>query len=325
MFRILSWAQLSIWSLWIGAVFGLVRFEDLEVSSDCSTIVKPTDHLLFTYKVTFENGTVGPYISDSRQPFYTLLEPGEEGSLKSALKGMCENSTRRMIVEMPKESDLEPIFPKRGAGAEQYMAGLEETIWVDITLKKVTDQENYKIFDAFKQQNYSLVIDLIDTHTGVNSMDEYGQTPLMIAVSQQILPVVASLLNTRLPKVDVNMAKANGFNAVFYAVERATPGILEALLRRGSDPNAAVKQDGGRGNTPLHYACMLEKVKHAGILLEFGANPDASNEFGQTPLELVPRDAVRSTKLMYKQMFTEVYEKMSTGIEDSKSIGQGEL
>ena len=42
-----------------------------------------------------------------------------------------------------------------------------KTIWIDITLKKVTDQENYRIFDAFKQHNYSMVIDLIDAHSGV--------------------------------------------------------------------------------------------------------------------------------------------------------------
>ena len=27
---------------------------------------------------------------------------------------MCENSTRRMIVDMPKDSDLEPIFQSLG-------------------------------------------------------------------------------------------------------------------------------------------------------------------------------------------------------------------
>ena len=85
-----------------------------------------------------------------------------------------------------------------------------------------------------------------------------------------------------------------------------------------------MKQDGVE-KPPLHYACMLEKVKHAGILLEFGTTPDTVNEFGQVPMQLVPKDAVRSTKLMYKQMFTEVYEK-GEGIEDAKSAkGEAEL
>ncbi len=286
-----------------------ITTEDIEVPASCESISKATDHLLFSYSVTFPNGTTGPSLSENEQPFHMLLEQGADGNLHSALKGMCENATRRLIVDDPGKTDLAPMFNKGARGIEDYLASMNDAMNVDVKLRKVTSQENYRIFDALKQENYSLVLDLIDNHVGINSMDEWGQTPLMIAVSQQLLPVVSALLNTRLPKVDVNLSKFSGFNAVFYAVEKATPGILQALLRRGADPNAIVKQDGGRGNTPLHYACMLEKVKHAALLLEFGAHPDASNEHGQQPLQLVPRDAVRSTKLMYKQMFEEVWKK----------------
>jgi len=53
----------------------------------------------------------------------------------------------------------------------------------------------------------------------------------------------------------------------------------------------------------LHYACLLEKPKHAEALLEFGANPFAVNEFGLTPLQLLPNDAVRSVKIQFKKVF----------------------
>lgn len=48
---------------------------------------------------------------------------------------------------------------------------------------------------------------------------------------------------------------------------------------------------------------MLERTKHAEMLLEYGALPDTRNEHGQRPLDLVPRDAVRSTKLYFKRIF----------------------
>lgn len=298
--------------------FAAITTEDVEVPPGCESISKPTDHLLFSYAVTFPNGTRGPELAENQQPIHMLLEQGD-GNLHSAMKGMCESGTRRLIVDNAGSTDMAPMFTKGARGLEDFMASMDEPMNVDIKLMKVTSQENYRIFDGLKQENYSMVLDLIDSHVGINSMDEWGQTPLMIAVSQQLLPVVSALLNTRLPKVDVNLSKFSGFNAVFYAVEKATPGILQALLRRGADPNAVVKQDGGRGNTPLHYACMLEKVKHAGLLLEFGAHPDASNEHGQQPLQLVPRDAVRSTKLIYKQMFDEVWKK---SIEDGGAKGE---
>jgi ankyrin repeat protein len=54
---------------------------------------------------------------------------------------------------------------------------------------------------------------------------------------------------------------------------------MQALLRKGADPNVVIRQDGARGNTPLHFACMLEKPTHAELLLAYGANPGAVNEF----------------------------------------------
>jgi hypothetical protein len=56
---------------------------------------------------------------------------------------------------------------------------------------------------------------------------------------------------------------------------------------------------------------MFEKTKHAELLLEFGANPSIFNGEGMNPLELLPRDAVRSTKLYFKKMF-EVSQFMSS-------------
>ena len=60
---------------------------------------------------------------------------------------------------------------------------------------------------------------------------------------------------------------------------------------------------GSKGNTALHFACLLEKVKHAEMLIAYGANIYASNEHGQVPLQLLPRDSVRSTKLQFKKIF----------------------
>ena len=69
MLSIMDRALIWFLALWVVGVAGTVSFEDLKVSSECSTIVKPTDHLLFTYQVTFANGTIGPYIPDNIQPF----------------------------------------------------------------------------------------------------------------------------------------------------------------------------------------------------------------------------------------------------------------
>jgi len=64
-----------------------------------------------------------------------------------------------------------------------------------------------------------------------------------------------------------------------------------------------ILQEGSRGNTPLHFACLLEKVKVIEILLEHGANPLSLNQYGQSPLQVLPVETVRSTKLYLKKIF----------------------
>jgi hypothetical protein len=54
---------------------------------------------------------------------------------------------------------------------------------------------------------------------------------------------------------------------------------------------------------------MLEKLKHIEELLTYGADPDALNEHGQIPLQLIPNDAVRSTKLYVQRLFEEARVK----------------
>ena len=57
---------------------------------------------------------------------------------------------------------------------------------------------------------------------------------------------------------------------------------------------------------------MLERTKHAELLLEYGALPDSRNEHGQRPVDLIPRDAVRSTKLYFKRIFDVSYNLQIT-------------
>lgn len=116
---------------------------------------------------------------------------------------MCENATRKLTWPDPAKLNLQPIFV-----ADARMAELDEEVSIVITAVHITTAEDYQIFDALNTKNMSLVLELIDQHKGVNAVDEWGQSPLIIAVANQYLDVVSALLNTRMPKVDVNFAKS---------------------------------------------------------------------------------------------------------------------
>lgn len=70
---------------------------------------------------------------------------------------------------------------------------------------------------------------------------------------------------------------------------------------------------------------MLEKTKAAELLLSYGAVPHAVNEYNQVPLQLLPADAVRSTKLFFKKMFEEALQKVRDAAEHSASGNPAQL
>lgn len=115
---------------------------------------------------------------------------------------MCKNATRAISWSNPLKVDLRPLFVK--ASSSQLSDGLTITIRV----VHITDADNYRIFDYIKSGNISAALDMIDEHKGVNAVDEWGQTTLMTAVQMKSLEMISSLLNTRRPRVNVNMAKS---------------------------------------------------------------------------------------------------------------------
>lgn len=178
-----------------------------------------------------------------------------------------------------------------------------DSVSLEIRVAEVTSAADFAIFPALRAGDIPVVLDLLDKHVGVNAINEWGDTALMVAILNKNVHVFAELLNTRRPTVDVNHAKSSGFTALFYAVEYSSLSLFQALLRRGADANASLVAVGSAGSTPLHLACYLEKPKHAEALLEYGADPYAKNEFGQTPLQMIPAKALMSTKLNFKRVF----------------------
>ena len=116
---------------------------------------------------------------------------------------MCLNETRVLTFEGVGNLDLSPLpIPKNS------LVDIDDKLSVEITVDSITDPDDYLVFSALREGNLSLVLDFIDQHKGINSVDEVGQTLLMHAVQKGQIQIVSALLNTRMPKVDVNKAKA---------------------------------------------------------------------------------------------------------------------
>ena len=292
--------------------------EDVEFPENCQHIASPGDHIMFEYIITSGSKVHAIQVAPEQYHHVALEANADDRLLHRAVKGMCENSTRilRFVGAGDKFLNLDPILylnvPAEDGNTE-----------MKITVQQITPAEDFEIFLHMKTNNISGVIDLIDAQRGVNAIDEIGQSVLMQATQRGLLPVVASLLNARRPRVDVNMAKGNGFTALFYAVNLPDPSIMQALLRRGANPNAKLRTDGNRGNTALHLACLLEKQSHAKMLLEYGASPTNVNEYGKHPLQLLPSRAVQSSRRAFKRHFENAIDRINQAEMDGLELPRG--
>lgn len=178
--------------------------EDVFIPAQCDSIAKPGDHLLLEYVVSFANGSIASEHKAPTQLYHILLDMSDELPVPVALKGMCKNSTRKISwLEAPKVN-LQPIF----LSAEAGLSDQDQGVSIELTLVHITDPEDYRIFDHLRSSNITAALDLIEAHKGINAFDEWGQSALMMAVQLKRLEVVAGLLNTRMPKVNVNTAKS---------------------------------------------------------------------------------------------------------------------
>jgi hypothetical protein len=286
------------------------------------------DHLHIEHEVRLGNGTViqggmNRHTQLVHLVLQNLTDLVEDVPIHRVLTGMCVNSS--IILSWKQGNAIGNLTPFFGIRAP-FLMSIQEEVMVEMKVHHITSAEDFSIFAPLKGGNFSMVMELIDEHKGINAVDEWGLSPLMISTQSRYIPIISSLLNTRRPSVDINYAKNTGFTAIFYAIELSSTDVLLALLRRGIDPNAAILEESARGNTPLHYACMFEKTKHAEALLQYGANVLARNQHGQRPIDLVPRDAVMSTKLYFKKIFEEVLNNFEKGHGNHKprTVGKKE-
>ena len=89
---------------------------------------------------------------------------------------------------------------------------------------------------------------------------------------------------------------------------------MAALLEAGADPGAPDYQ----GNTPLHLAARMNRVRAVRLLLDAGADAEAANEEGLTPLDLAiinVHNVVNSFQSHLEGVIGTAYEHNSEAVE----------
>ena len=157
-------------------------------------------------------------------------------------------------------------------------------------------------------------IESLLTADRVNTPDDFGNSPLHIALQERVpVPVLRIIIDkgTRLNTVD-----SNGRIPLRLAVDIAAWDSAKILADAGSDPfsaavdgkttaeivitkgndairavfsGKAINAADGSGNTVLHYAAKMGKPEAISMLLQLGANKGAKNISSESPADIAIR------------------------------------
>lgn len=179
-----------------------MRIDDIFIPENCDSIAEQMDHLLIYYSFIFANNTIGLSLESPNQLFHIQLSNMDEMPVLKYLKGMCENSTRDIIWDSSFGVNFSPLIR-----SESIYSLNEEPLTIRIFLNFITKQKDFHIFDALRSNDITVALDVIESNHGVNAVDEWGHSSIMIAVINQNMPVIAALMNARRPMLNVNMMK----------------------------------------------------------------------------------------------------------------------
>ena len=133
------------------------------------------------------------------------------------------------------------------------------------------------IHEAVRSGNVEKIETALKSGEDVNSPDNWGRTPLIVALQQRQAPVVEMLIDRG---ASVATTDAWGRTPLLVATQLKNTAAIRLLLEKKSDVNAANKND----ITPLIAAAQTGNQEAATLLLGAGAAPDSADNLGWTAL-----------------------------------------
>jgi ankyrin len=149
------------------------------------------------------------------------------------------------------------------------------------TTEKASQLE--QLYLAIRSNELSVIKRLLKQNIAINSVDEYAQTPLLMAIKKGHREAALLLIQNG---ANTNYGDQFGETALFQAVRSNYSGISQDLLVHGVDVNHKNVQ----GNTVLHMAVRSKNLDIIKILLKYAANPNIRNKNGDTGLDLTAKD-----------------------------------
>ncbi|KKP03785.1 hypothetical protein THAR02_04115 [Trichoderma harzianum] len=197
----------------------------------------------------------------------------------AAMRGL--SSAIRHLGDYANSKDSQkktPLYLAVEFGHKDFVHQLLELPQVEVNVRGYRDLTPLQV--ACKKGNDGIAKILLDAGADVNAGGD-ETTPLYYAVQEQMESTVKLLTENG---ADVNFVNPHGLTALHTAAQLGHSTIFEYLLKGGADANAGA---GTRVGTPLHTAsARIDGNPLIQRLLDSGAGVDETNADGETSLHL---------------------------------------
>lgn len=156
-----------------------------------------------------------------------------------------------------------------------------------VSTKQLSQDSTANLFVAAREGNARIVKMLLSLKPNVGEVEpESGLPALLIAAKYRNTDVCRELLTSEHTKVNIHAKDCDGRNVLHLALsDNGKEDLVPLLLEHGADSDAQDKD----GKTPLHYCVELDKRHAARSLLDSNAATEFRSQMEETPLSLAVR------------------------------------
>lgn len=209
--------------------------------------------------------TLRKLLDEDILPIDAKTKMGSTPLIKAASRGHV--SLVRMLLQKGANKYLENLYGTalHCAAEAGYSNTINELVYHGMSVNACEQYDRIPITCTLDNDHAAAFETFVDLGADINVCDESGLTVFHRVAKDGCINIMDLILQRRWANIESE--SKNGLRAIHYAVIRGNTAVLANLLEAGADVNAP----DSFGNTPLHYANMYSNIEKMALLIQHGA------------------------------------------------------
>ena len=228
----------------------------------------------------------GDDMDDAKDAHASIAEKIESFSQavhSDEIKALVSNEVLEQLQQ--KVEELHSMHESEGLGDDEIVELNKLLELFGLYKSEVSETVRTPLLEAVHEQDLAAVKKLVKDGADINEADTDGNTALIVAILSGDEKLVDGLLKLG---ADPNNARHDGVGPLFASVLTGKDKISQVLIKGGAEVEAhsSIKHNGiaVRGCTALYGAAFAGQLAVCKVLFGNGAQIDAANDIGYTPL-----------------------------------------